>query len=123
MLHIINRDYVHYNSESYLHGDMGYYQDPYVTLITRKGDCKAYAMLFLTIMRAVYGVSPKFVVIHIEGDEYHALVEWEDTFYDLTWNEVYPESQFGVIHPSYSVDQKYTYDDAISMINFQEDEQ
>ncbi len=117
-LHEMHSKYVNYVSEEYLHGDSGYWQDPYVTMLTKKGDCKAYAMLFIVLMRLTYGISPELVIIGNHSESDHAVTEWEDTIYDLTWNEAYPESQLSSTHPGYYIINKYNYNNAVSMINY-----
>jgi hypothetical protein len=55
---------------------------------SKKGDCKSYSILFMTLAKSKFNVDPYFIAVVTSDNRGHAIVRIGDVYYDPTWGYV-----------------------------------
>ena len=73
-----------------------YHQTPKETLEWRTGDCEDFGSLMEYFIEHKLGGEAEIIIIDNGDDTYHAVVEYEDRWYDPILNTSYPINSFEV---------------------------
>ncbi len=99
------------NNIRYKSDDHDYWKLPQETLDDGNGDCEDQALLLMGIMKYQKGYDSELVVVQIDSSTTHAIVKYDDKYYDCTNGQSYGSRDYKIVG-------NYNYDSAMNTAKY-----